>query len=124
MDMTREPVGGVVVSHGGVLQDHGGIAVEKLLDNVDLGQATVGFAIYAAGASTGATAVTKPGMEFLQLLEGAIVAEVGGKEYAMAPGDSICFPTTIPHRGWNPGTVTARALYVNYVPATDPGRQV
>jgi uncharacterized cupin superfamily protein len=109
----------VEVRHGGTIQDHGGIVVEKLLDDVNAGRATIGFAIYAAGASTGPKAVTKPGMEFLMLLEGSLIAEVEGKDYAMAPGDSICFATTIPHRGWNPGKITARALYVNYLPSPD-----
>lgn len=109
--------GNVVVRRGGTVEDHGGIVVEKLLDNIDAGRATIGFAIYAVGSSTGATAVTKPGMEFLTLLEGSLVAEVDGKDYRMEVGDSICFPTTIPHRGWNPGNVTAKALYVNYLPS-------
>lgn len=109
----------VVVRHGGTIEDHGGIVVEKLLDNVHAGRATMGFAIYAAGSSTGPKAVTKPGMEFLMLLEGELVAEVDGRDYRMVPGDSISFATTIPHRGWNPGTVTARALYVNYLPSND-----
>jgi uncharacterized cupin superfamily protein len=109
----------VVVRHGGQIEAHGGIQVEKLLDNIDAGRATIGFAIYAAGSSTGAEAVTKPGMEFLMLLEGSIVAEVDGTDYAMNPGDSIWFPTTMPHRGLNHGTVAARALYVNYVPNSE-----
>lgn len=120
MKGTGEEIGSVVVRHGGSVEDHGGILVEKLLDNVDAGRATVGFAIYEAGSSTGPKPVAKPGMEFLMLLEGALIAEVDGKDYPMAPGDSIWFATTIPHRGWNPGTVTARALYVNYVPEPDP----
>jgi uncharacterized cupin superfamily protein len=119
MGKSSGALSGVVVRHGGRIEDHGGIVVEKLLDNVDTGRATIGFAIYAAGSSTGPTAMTKPGMEFLMLLEGAIVAEVDGKDYPMAPGDSICFPTTLPHRGFNPGQVTARALYVNYLPESD-----
>lgn len=116
--MTGKP-SGVVVRHGGSIEDHGGITVEKLLDNIDAGQATMGFAIYAPGSTTGAKAVTKPGIEFLMLLEGSIVAEVDGEEYSMEQGDSIWFPTTMPHRGSNRGAVTARALYVNYIPASD-----
>ena len=119
MGKSSDELSGVVVGRGGKVEDHGGIVVEKLLDNVDAGRATIGFAIYAAGASTGPKGVTKPGMEFLMLLEGSLIAEVDGKDYPMTPGDSICFPTTIPHRGWNPGNVTARALYVNYLPKSD-----
>ena|ERR1700737_4634417 len=116
MNTMAEESSGVVVRHGGKIEDHGGIVVEKLLDNVDTGRATIGFAVYAAGSSTGPKPVTKPGMEFLMLLEGTIIAEVDGREYPMQPGDSIWFPTTMPHRGSNPGSVTARALYVNYLP--------
>lgn len=116
---TAKEHGHVVVRHGGQVEGHGGIQVEKLLDNIDAGRATIGFAIYAPGSSTGPAPVTKPGMEFLMLLEGSIVAEVEGTEYPMNPGDSIWFPTTMPHRGLNRGAISARALYVNYVPTSE-----
>lgn len=114
--MTESNEAHVEVRHGGTIQDHGGIYVEKLLDDVNAGRASIGFAVYEVGASTGPTGVTKPGVEFLMLLEGSMIAEIDGREYPMNPGDSVHFATTIPHRGWNSGDVTARALYVNYVP--------
>lgn len=116
MTETNEAHGAVEARHGGTIQDHGGIYVEKLLDDVNAGRASIGFAVYEPGAATGPTGVTKPGMEFLRLLEGSMIAEIDGTEYPMEPGDSVHFATTIPHRGWNSGDVTARALYVNYVP--------
>ena len=119
MTGTDDGLGAVIVRHGGTIQDHGGIFVETLLDDINAGRASVGFAVYEVGSSTGPTGVTKPGMEFLMLLEGSLIAEVDAKDYPMSPGDSIWFATTIPHRGWNPGDVTARALYVNYVPTAD-----
>ncbi|WP_040227167.1 helix-turn-helix domain-containing protein [Bhargavaea cecembensis] len=40
-----------------------------------------------------------PGEEFYYIMEGAALFTVGGKEYFMREGDSIHFPSTVPH-GW------------------------
>lgn len=115
----QNPLGPVITGHGARREDHGGIYVEKLFDDLDAGRVTTGFAVYEPGAATGPHGVVKPGMEYLFLLEGELIAEIDGIDYPMAPGDYVHFPTTIPHRGWNPGTETARAYYLNYVPAGD-----
>lgn len=104
----------VILAHGGQVSDHGGIVVESLLDNIPVERVSVGFAIYAPGSKTGDKPVTHPGQEFLILLDGSIKAEVDGQVYTLNPGDIVRFPSTIPHRGWNPGDSTARALFVNY----------
>jgi mannose-6-phosphate isomerase-like protein (cupin superfamily) len=85
-----------------------------LIDEMRAESFTVGFAIYAPGAKTGELPVTHAGSEFLMVLEGAILAEVEGKSYALGTGDTIFFPSTKPHRGWNPHESPAKALFVNF----------
>lgn len=105
----------VIFSKKGVVSDHGGISVEKFLDNEEAtGKVTAGFAIYEPGASTGDQPATHGGTEFLLLLEGNIIAEIGGQEYAMEPGNAIRFPGAKPHRGWNSGPSVARAFFLYY----------
>jgi quercetin dioxygenase-like cupin family protein/DNA-binding Xre family transcriptional regulator len=48
------------------------------------------------------TAVTHPGEEFYYVLEGVMAFEVEGKEYLVKAGDSIHFPSNIPHTAVNP----------------------
>src|SRR5207244_2467354 len=113
MNESNRPSDQIILTHGGQITDHGGIVVESLLDNIPVERVTVGFAIYAPGSKTGDTPVTHPGHEFLVLLEGSIQAEVESQTYTLNPGDILRFPSTKPHRGWNPGDATARALFVN-----------
>lgn len=104
----------VVVLERGVVTPHGGIAVEKLLEDRAQGPLTVGIAVYEPGAKTGDQPVTHAGREFLVILEGIVTAEVGGEQYELHPGHSIAFLSSIPHRGWNSGMTTAKALFVNF----------
>ncbi|MCM3118618.1 XRE family transcriptional regulator [Neobacillus sp. MER 74] len=46
--------------------------------------------------------VTHPGEEFYYILEGAMIVTIEGKEYILKPGDTIHFPSTIPHSITNP----------------------
>ena len=95
----------VELKHGGIVSDHGGIVLEKLMEEVPATEFTVGFAMYEPGSKTGDQPVTHAGKEFLMVLEGAIMAEVEGEQYALAQGDTIFFASTKPHRGWNPYTL-------------------
>lgn len=55
-------------------------------------------------------AVTHPGEEFYYVLEGVLAVEVEGKEYIVKAGDSIHFPSTIPHYMTNPLDQDAKVL--------------
>jgi mannose-6-phosphate isomerase-like protein (cupin superfamily) len=44
------------------------------------------------------------------VLSGRLVIFVGFERYELGPGDSMAFPSTLPHRYVNPGEETARAV--------------
>jgi transcriptional regulator with XRE-family HTH domain len=54
-----------------------------------------------SGQSTGKK-MSHAGEEFYYVLEGNVVFDVDGKEYIVRSGDSIHFPSTIPHSMQNP----------------------
>jgi transcriptional regulator with XRE-family HTH domain len=87
----------------------GGVRWERLLpaarDDVEFMEL-----IYAPGAESGASLSTHPGFEMVLLLSGRLVVQVGFDRYELEPGDSIAFPSTLPHRYVNPADETARAV--------------
>jgi uncharacterized cupin superfamily protein len=52
------------------------------------------------------------GEDFLYLIEGEMLYEVGGREYRLRAGDTLHFPASLPHRARNVGTSEARELWV------------
>jgi transcriptional regulator with XRE-family HTH domain len=64
------------------------------------------------GASSGASAMEHPGEELVFVLEGSMEFEVDGQDYRLAEGDSVHFRTDRPHRWKNPGTRSARAVWM------------
>ncbi|PLR86795.1 DNA-binding protein [Bacillus canaveralius] len=52
------------------------------------------------------------GEEFYYVLEGVVVFDVDGKEYIVKSGDSIHFPSTIPHSMHNPLNHDVKVLSV------------
>lgn len=53
-----------------------------------------------------------PGEEFIYVLEGAVIAEVGGTEYLVKAGDSMHYPSNIPHIWRNPLKQQSKLLSV------------
>jgi uncharacterized cupin superfamily protein len=113
-DNSTRSLSEVIFTEEGKISEHGGITVKTFLDGEGAIKLTSGFAIYDPGARTGDDPTTHEGTEVVVGLEGTIVVEVDGKEYQIMPGNSLCFPGTKPHRGWNPGETTARALFLLY----------
>jgi transcriptional regulator with XRE-family HTH domain len=68
--------------------------------------------LYAPGAESHSSLYRHPGMEMVLVLSGRMVIFVGFERYELGPGDSICFPSTTPHRYLNPTDDTARAVTV------------
>jgi transcriptional regulator with XRE-family HTH domain len=66
--------------------------------------------IYAPGAESHASLYRHPGFEMVLVLSGRLVIFVGFERYDLEPGDSICFPSTMPHRYLNPTDETTRAV--------------
>lgn len=56
--------------------------------------------------------VSHPGEEFYYVLEGTLIFDVDGKEYVVKAGDSIHFPSHIPHSVVNPLDQEAKVLSV------------
>lgn len=52
------------------------------------------------------------GEDFLYLIEGEMLYEVGDRDYLLKAGDTLHFPSSLPHRARNVGTVEARELWV------------
>ena len=87
----------------------GGVRWERLtptpLDEVEFMEL-----IYAPGAESNASLYRHPGFEMVLVLSGRLVIHAGFERYELGPGDSIAFPSTLPHRYVNPGEETVRAV--------------
>lgn len=55
---------------------------------------------------------THPGEEALIVLEGAVEVEANGRRYALAAGDTVTYPSSIPHAVRNPNGEIARLICV------------
>ena len=87
----------------------GGVRWERLtptpLDDVEFMEL-----IYAPGAESNPALYRHPGFEMVLVLSGRLTIFVGFEHYDLAAGDSMAFPSTLPHRYLNPGDETARAV--------------
>lgn len=70
--------------------------------------------IYQPGAESHPQQYTHPGTEMVLVMRGCLEISVGFERYWLEPGDSIDFPSTMPHRYVNPGDETAHAVTVIY----------
>jgi transcriptional regulator with XRE-family HTH domain len=89
----------------------GGVRWERLtptqLDDVEFMEL-----VYGPGAESHSALYRHPGMEMVFVLSGRMDILVGFERYELAAGDSICFPSTTPHRYLNPTEDTVRAVTV------------
>lgn len=89
----------------------GGVRWERLtprtLDNVDFLEL-----IYAPHAESNESLYRHPGTEMVLMLSGRIDIVVGFERYELSAGDSIHFPSSMPHRYVNPTDEEARAVTV------------
>lgn len=68
--------------------------------------------VYGPGAESNPTLYSHPGTEMVLMLSGTLDISVGFETYRLAPGDSMEFPSSLPHRYANPGHTEARAVTV------------
>ncbi len=68
--------------------------------------------VYAPGAESSAELYRHPGIEMLLVLEGAFRIHVGFEEYLLEPGDSMQFPSSLPHRYVNAAEGVSLAVTV------------
>jgi transcriptional regulator with XRE-family HTH domain len=89
----------------------GGVRWERLtpapLDDVEFMEL-----VYGPGAESHQALYRHPGMEMVLVLSGTLVIFLGFERYELEPGDSICFPSSTPHRYLNPTEETTRAVTV------------
>jgi transcriptional regulator with XRE-family HTH domain len=67
---------------------------------------------YGPHAESNPTPYRHPGVEMLVVLTGRLDISVGFDRFSLEPGDSICFPSTMPHRYVNPTDEATRAVTV------------
>lgn len=71
---------------------------------------------WGPGTSTGSEKVVHDGVECGFVLQGRLTVELGGESYTLVAGDSITYPSSTPHRVFNPGPRRAVAVWVNSSP--------
>lgn len=84
-------------------------------------------AFYAPGGGSTVDdhAIRHNGREYFVVLAGSLSVEVGFERFTLAAGDSMAFDSTIPHRFWNAGTETVRAVWFvmdRWATAASPSR--
>jgi DNA-binding XRE family transcriptional regulator/quercetin dioxygenase-like cupin family protein len=105
--------GRYAVRRGGraVIDIEGGVRWERLtrstLDHLDFFEL-----VYEPGAESHPRQYTHPGTEMVLVMSGCLEITIGFERYLLEPGDSIDFPSSMPHRYVNPSTQTARAVTV------------
>ena len=97
--------------HRAALDIEGGVRWERLtpstLDRVEFLEL-----VYGPHAESNPTLYRHPGTEMVLMLSGRLDIHVGFERYELEPGDSIHFPSSLPHRYINPTDETARAVTV------------
>ncbi len=92
-----------------VIDIEGGVRWERLtrstLDHLDFFEL-----VYEPGAESHPRQYTHPGTEMVLVMSGCLEITVGFERYLLEPGDSIDFPSSMPHRYVNPSAETARAV--------------
>ena len=87
----------------------GGVRWERLtpkhLDEVEFMEI-----VYEPGAESHPSLYRHPGTEMVVVLSGRMDIFVGFDRHRLEAGDSICFPSSTPHRYVNPTKETARAI--------------
>jgi transcriptional regulator with XRE-family HTH domain len=68
--------------------------------------------VYGPHAQSSPRLYRHPGTEIALVLSGELHIHIGFERFDLQPGDSIQFPSSLPHRYVNPGDVTARAVTV------------
>lgn len=94
-----------------VIDIEGGVRWERLtratLDHLDFFEL-----VYPPGAQSHPRQYTHPGTEMVLVVSGRLEISVGFERYRLDPGDSIDFPSSMPHRYANPWNEDACAVTV------------
>ena len=90
----------------------GGITFE-LLASDELKEIEPVYGRYEIGATMGEDPVTHEGVEWGMVVRGRLKVMLEGEVYFLQPGDSIWFPSTIPHRIANVADEPTEYVWVN-----------
>lgn len=108
---TREDLYVVRQGHRSSIDIRGGVHWERLtpapLDQLEFLELN-----YEPHAQSDSDLYRHPGIEMVVVIEGAFTIHVGFASYELAVGDSIAFPSSLPHRYVNPTDSTSRAVTV------------
>ncbi len=97
-----------------VLDAGGGIRIEDLATAPSALESQL--FVLAPGASSDGS-YSHPGEEFMYVLAGSLGVWLDEKEwYQLATGDTLTFPSTLPHRFSNLGPAEARVIWINTPP--------
>lgn len=97
-----------------VLDAGGGIRIEDLSTTPSILESQL-FVLAPGASSDGA--YSHPGEEFMYVLAGSLGVWLDEKEwYQLATGDTLTFPSTLPHRFSNLGPAEARVIWINTPP--------
>jgi transcriptional regulator with XRE-family HTH domain len=102
-----------------VIDIDGGVRWERLTP-MTMGAVDFLELVYAPHAESNAALYRHPGTEMVLVLSGQLHIFVGFERYELGPGDSMCFPSTLPHRYHNPIDEETRAVTVIMRDATAP----
>jgi|TARA_B110000037_G_C16796343_1_gene373606 transcriptional regulator with XRE-family HTH domain len=86
--------------------------VEELLSPNFAGTFEMILGTFAPGAATGSEMYTREGEVGGYLVSGALELSVGEQQFKLSPGDAFTYPSTEPHRCWNPGDGDAVVLWI------------
>jgi len=90
-----------------------GVTWERLTAHADPEVDFLSVTYEPGGASTPSeTLMRHSGTEYGVVLSGRLVLTIGFEDYELGPGDSISFPSTLPHRLANNGDEPVRAVWV------------
>jgi transcriptional regulator with XRE-family HTH domain len=98
-----------------VLTTEGGVKFVLLSGSYDLGCEFI-CNEWPAGSSTGKEKFVHEGVESGYVLSGQLRVELGDQVYPLKSGDSITYPSTIPHLIRNPTKRKTIAVWVNSIP--------
>lgn len=94
-----------------VIDIEGGVRWERLTRNT-IEHLDFFELIYQPGAESHPRQYTHPGIEMVLVTRGCLEITVGFERYRLGPGDSIDFPSSMPHRYVNHGNESAHAVSV------------
>jgi transcriptional regulator with XRE-family HTH domain len=89
----------------------GGVRWERLTPNA-LGSLELLELVYEPHAQSGPELYRHPGNEMMLVLDGTFEVHIGFEQYVLDAGDSIYFPSSLPHRYVNPTDAVVRGVTV------------